>query len=135
MIVVKIFTIKDKNDDLFSDGLDWDTINRKLFVTIDNVCKKYGIDIDAKVKENQSKSLRFAPYLASYIKKSTNKANSAEIIKEAKERFNTDKEYIRNIKNKVKPDYEERLYISNQAELAEYIFDREKIIDDIKIRS
>ncbi|MCB4763077.1 MAG: ATP-binding protein [Sulfurovum sp.] len=126
------FNIKDKNDDLFSDGLDWDTINRKLFVTIDSVCKKYGIDIDAKVKENQSKSLRSAPYLASYIKKSTNKANSAEIIKEAKERFNSDKEYIRNIKNKNKPDYEERLYVSNQAELAEYIFDREKIINDIK---
>ena len=52
-------------------------------------------------------------------------ATSAEIIKEAKELFNEDKEYIRNIKNKRNPDYEERLYTSNQAELAEYIFDRE----------
>jgi hypothetical protein len=126
------FNIKDKNDDLFSDSLDWDTINRKLFTTVDTVCKKFGIDIEKKVQENQKESIKTAPYLASYIKKSTNKANSAEIIKEAKERFNSDKEYIRDIRNKDKPDYEERLYISNQAELAEYIFDREKIIDDIK---
>ncbi len=57
---------------------------------------------------------------------------SAEIIKEAKELFNADKEYIRNLRNKKNSDYEERLYTSNQAELAEYIFDREKIILDIK---
>jgi len=126
------FNIKEKNSDLFNDGLDWETINRKLFTTVDKVCKKFGIDIDATVKKNQKESLKSAPYLASYIKQSTNKANSAEIIKEAKERFNSDKEYIRNIKNRRNSDYEERLYISNQAELAEYIFDRERIIDDIK---
>jgi len=126
------FNIKDKNNALFDDGLDWETINRKLFVTIDSVCKKFGIDIEEKVKENQKESLKSAPYLASYIRQSTNKATSAEIIKEAKERFNTDKEYIRDIRNKNEIDYEKRLYTSNQAELAEYIFDREKIINDIQ---
>lgn len=126
------FNIKDKNNAFFDDDLDWETINRKLFVTIDKVCKKFGIDIEEKVKENQKDSLKHAPYLASYIHQSTNKATSAEIIKEAKERFNTDKEYIRDLRNKNKADYEKRLYISNQAELAEYIFDREKIINDIQ---
>ena len=126
------FDIKDKSDDLFSNGLDWDTINRKLFSTVDTVCKKFGINIEKKVQENKKESIKTVPYLASYIEKSTNKANSSEIIKEAKKRFNSDKEYIRDIRNKNKPDYEERLYISNQAELAEYIFDREKIINDIK---
>jgi len=59
-------------------------------------------------------------------------STSAKIIQEAKELFDEDKKYIRNIRNKHKQDYEERLYTSNQAELAEYIFDREKIILDIK---
>ena len=59
-------------------------------------------------------------------------ATTAEIIKEAKENFDKDKEYIRDIRNTKNTDYEERLYTSNQAELAEYIFDRERIILDIK---
>ena len=126
------FSIKDKNNTLFADALDWDTINRILFASIDNICKSIGIDIEEKTKSNQKESLKSAPYLATYIKESTNKSTSAEIIKEAKERFNSDKEYIRDTRNISKKDYEQRLYTSNQAELAEYIFDREKIINDIK---
>lgn len=126
------FNIKDKNNTLMDASLDWDTINRKLFVNIDEICKKNGIDIEEKIKHNQKESLKTAPYLASYIQRSQNKATSAEIIKEAKENFNKDKDYIRDLRNKKNFDYEERLYISNQAELAEYIFDREKIILDIK---
>jgi len=126
------FDIKDKNNALLDASLDWDAINRKLFVNIDGICKKNGIDIEAKTKQNQRESLKNAPYLASYIQRSQNMATSAEIIKEAKENFNKDKEYIRDIRNRKNTDYEERLFISNQAELAEYIFDREKIILDIK---
>jgi len=126
------FSIKDKNNALFDDALDWETINRKLFVTIDKICKSISIDIEEKTKLNQKESLKSAPYLATYIKQSNNKSTSAEIIKEAKERFNSDKEYIRDVRNKNKDDYEQRLYVSNQAELAEYIFDREKIINDIQ---
>ena len=90
------------------------------------------IDIEEKTKLNQKESLNSAPYLATYIRESKNKSTSSEIIKEAKERFNSDKEYIRDTRNINKNDYEQRLYTSNQAELAEYIFDREKIINDIK---
>ena len=128
----KKFNIKDNNNTLLNDELDWDTINNKLFVTIDKICKSIGIDIEEKIKLNQKNSLKYAPYLATYIEETNNKSTSAEIIKEAKKRFNLDKEYIRDIKNKHKNDYEKRLYRSNQAELAEYIFDREKIINDIK---
>lgn len=126
------FSIKDKNNAFFDEALDWETINRKLFVTIDKICKSIEIDIEEKTKLNQKESLKSAPYLATYIKQSNNKSTSAKIIKEAKERFNSDKEYIRDIRNKNKDDYEQRLYVSNQAELAEYIFDREKIINDIQ---
>ncbi len=124
------FNIKDNDKNLFS--LDWDTLNRKLFSKINSICKTLGIDIEEINNKNKKESLNSAPYLAPYIQKSQNMATSAEIIKEAKELFNEDKEYIRNIKNKRNSDYEERLYTSNQAELAEYIFDREKIILDIK---
>ena len=126
------FSIKDKNNGLFDEALDWSTINRKLFISIDKICKSIGIDIDESIKTNQKESLKSAPYLASYIKKSKNKSTSAQIIKEAKERFNADKAYIRDTRNISQTDYEQRLYTSNQAELAEYIFDREKIINDIK---
>ena len=124
------FNIKDNDKNLFS--LDWDTLNRKLFSKINSICKTLGIDIEEINNKNKKESLNSAPYLAPYIQKSQNMATSAEIIKEAKELFNADKEYIRNLRNKKNPDYEERLYTSNQAELAEYIFDREKIILDIK---
>lgn len=124
------FNIKDNDKNLFS--LDWDTLNRKLFSKINTICKKLDIDIEEISNKNKRESLNSAPYLAPYIQKSQNMATTAEIIKEAKELFNLDKEYIRNIRNKKNPDYEERLYTSNQAELAEYIFDREKIILDIK---
>lgn len=126
------FDIKDKNNGFFDNSLDWDTINRKLFVNIDSICKSIGINIEETNQKNQKDSINAAPYLSYYIKQSKNMATSTEIIKEAKELFNADKDYIRNIKNKNKPDYEQRLYTSNQAELAEYIFDREKIINDIK---
>jgi len=112
--------------------LDWDTINRELFSQINTICKKMDIGIEEISNKNKRESLNSAPYLAPYIQKSQIMATSAEIIKEAKELFNADKEYIRNLKNKKNLDYEERLYTSNQAELAEYIFDREKIILDIK---
>ena len=124
------FNIKDNDKNLFS--LDWDTLNRKLFSEINSICKTLGIDIEEINNKNKKESLNSAPYLAPYIQKSQNMATSTEIIKEAKEIFNADKEYIRNLRNQRNPDYEERLYTSNQAELAEYIFDREKIILDIK---
>lgn len=124
------FKIKDNNKNLMV--LDWETINKKLFSKINNICKKLDIDIEDINTRNKKESLKSAPYLASYIQKSENLSTSSEIIKEAKELFNADKDYIRNIKNKNEPDYQERLYISNQAELAEYMFDREKIILDIK---
>lgn len=124
------FNIKDNDKNLLT--FDWDIINRKLFSKINNISKELGIDIENINNKNKRESLNSAPYLATYIQKSQNLSTSSEIIKEAKELFNEDKDYIRNIKNRNKPDYEERLYTSNQAELAEYIFDREKIILDIK---
>lgn len=124
------FNIKDNDKNLVS--LDWDTINRHLFVAVNEVCKSLNIHIEEITNKNKRESLNSAPYLASYIRKSKNMSTSAEIIKEAKELFNKDKDYIRDLRNKKNPDYEERLCISNQAELAEYIFDREKIIKDIK---
>lgn len=124
------FAIKDSDKNLMQ--LDWDIINRKLYSRIDTIAKKFNIDIDEISNKNKKESLNSAPYLAAYISKSQNMATSSEIIKEAKELFNKDKEYIRNFRNKKNSDYEDRLYTSNQAELAEYIFDKEKIILDIK---
>ena len=126
------FEIKDKNNALYDNSLDWDMINKKLFTNIDTICKANGIDIEETKNKNKKESLKSAPYLAPYIQKSKNMSTSAKIIQEAKELFDADKQYIRNIKNRHQRDYEERLYTSNQAELAEYIFDREKIILDIQ---
>ena len=126
------FEIKDKKNTLYDDTLDWDTINKQLFTNIDTICKANGIDIEETKNKNKKESLKSAPYLAPYIQKTKNMSTSAKIIHEAKELFDADKQYIRNIKNRHQRDYEERLYTSNQAELAEYIFDREKIILDIQ---
>lgn len=126
------FDIKDKSNTLYDNSLDWDKLNNKLFTNIDTICKANGIDIEETKNKNKKESLNSAPYLAPYIQKSKNMSTSTKIIQEAKELFDEDKKYIRNIKNKHQRDYEERLYTSNQAELAEYIFDREKIILDIQ---
>lgn len=124
------FTIKDEDKNLMY--LDWNTINKHLFAKINTICKNEGIDIEEISIKNKNESIKNAPYLAAYISKSKNMATSASIIKEAKELFELDKSYIRNTKNINNSDYEERLYTSNQAELAEYFFDRERIIKDIK---
>ena len=124
------FTIKDEDKNLMY--LDWNTINKHLFAKINTICKNEGIDIEEISIKNKNESIKNAPYLTAYISKSKNMATSASIIKEAKELFELDKSYIRNTKNINNSDYEERLYTSNQAELAEYFFDRERIIKDIK---
>lgn len=124
------FNIKESDKNLLS--LDWNTINKHLFSKIDTICKKIGIDIEEISNKNKKDSIKAAPYLVSYIQKSKNMATSATIIKEAKELFELDKNYIRDTRNRQNPDYEEKLHISNHTELAEYFFDREKIISSIK---
>lgn len=126
------FDIQEVNTGFFDSRFDWKKINQVLFLKVDELCTKIGININEKVKKNKEKSIKAAPYLASYIKQSVNMSTSSEIIKEAKDKFSQDKEYIRDKRNTGNEDYQERLYTSNQAELAEYMFDREKIIIDIK---
>ncbi len=126
------FSIKDENNGLYDDKIDWKMIKQILFMKIDEICTKVGININDKVIKNREASIEAAPYLVSYIQQSTNMSTASEIIKEAKDRFSKDKEYIRDKKNMNNEDYSERLYTSTHAELAEYMFDREKIILDIK---
>lgn len=126
------FSIKEENNGIFDDKIDWKMINQVLFMKIDEICTKVGININEKVTKNKEASIEAAPYLVAYIKQSVNMSTASEIIKEAKDRFSKDKEYIRDKRNINNEDYSERLYTSTHAELAEYMFDREKIILDIK---
>jgi hypothetical protein len=126
------FSIKEENNGLYDDKIDWKMINQILFMKIDEICTKIGININEKVVKNREASIEAAPYLVAYIKQSINMSTASEIIKEAKDRFSKDKEYIRDKRNMNNEDYSERLYTSTHAELAEYMFDREKIILDIK---
>lgn len=126
------FSIKEENNGLYDDKIDWKIINQILFMKIDEICTKVGINIKEKVNKNREASIDAAPYLVSYIKQSVNMSTASEIIKEAKDRFNKDKDYIRDKRNTNNSDYFERLHRSTQAELAEYMFDREKILLDIQ---
>jgi len=49
------FDIKDKNNTLYDNSLDWDMLNKKLFSNIDTICKANGIDIEETKNKNKKK--------------------------------------------------------------------------------
>ena len=109
----------------------WKDIQEKLKEEIKIIAKNHNIDIDIIANESLKKSLQDAPFLAYYLTDNPEAYNSEKLIDEAKSKLEIDKKNIREQGEKL-TSYDKLLSIVTQAELAEYMFDRQRIIDELK---
>ncbi|MCH5322411.1 MAG: ATP-binding protein [Helicobacter sp.] len=121
---------KQKNSFEFQD-LNWNEIHNELENQIKEICKEHNFDIENKIKENRKKSIEELPYLGTYFE-NRSELNLNDMLENAKKEFREDKDFLRDAKNKTDKDYETKLTKVTQAELAEYIFDRNKLIQQLK---
>ncbi|OHD84296.1 MAG: hypothetical protein A3D90_03160 [Sulfuricurvum sp. RIFCSPHIGHO2_02_FULL_43_9] len=119
------------NEGLFHD-LSWKDIHVELANQIKEIAKKHQIDIDEEAKKSLAKAREEAPYLAYYLTDNENGLESDDLLHKAKKQLEDDKEALRNNDKKAIEDFDKILGIVTQAELAEYIFDRQKKIDRLK---
>lgn len=116
------------NNDLFGN-ISWEDIHYQLAIQFKEIAKKKNIDIDEEAKKNLNKARRKAPFLAFYLMDNENGLDEEDLLKQAKKQFEDDKERLR---NNCSDDFDKLFGVVNQAELAEYIFDRQKKIDKLK---
>jgi hypothetical protein len=126
-----IYPKEKKQQEMFRE-LSWEDIHKSLNSILQEILFENGIDIEKKKKANIEESLEEAPYLASFINFNETFLSSQEIIKRAKREFENDKDFLRNEKNVDSEYFSQKLYKVTQSELAEYIFDREKIIKQLE---
>ena len=121
---------KQKNSRLFED-LNWDEIYSELENQLSTIYKEHNFNIDKTIETNRQQLAANLPYLSAYFA-DRNELNIKDMQDKAKQEFDDDKEFLRQEKNKSNKNYEIKLNKVTQAELAEYIFDRDKIIQKLK---
>lgn len=121
---------KQKNTLQFED-LNWDEIYEELEHQLGIIYKEHNFNIDKTIEANRQQSAANLPYLSAYFA-DRNELNIKDMQDKAKQEFDDDKEFLRQEKNKSNKNYEIKLNKVTQAELAEYIFDRDKIIQKLK---
>ncbi len=121
---------KQKNTLQFHD-LCWEDIHDELDIQLKEIYRKNGFDIDKTIKENRKKAIKNFPYLGAYFD-NRNELNIDQMQKNAKKEFENDKIFLRDENNKNDKNYEATLSKVTQAELAEYVFDRNKLIQQLK---
>jgi len=127
------FTIfpKQRSEDLYHN-LSWNEIQTELKNQVKEIAKANDIDIDELSKINRKRALKEMPFLAYYLQDNENNDDYETLKRNAKKMLEDDKNFIRNNKDKIDDKYQEKLSIITQAELAEYIFDRQATIDKLK---
>jgi hypothetical protein len=126
-----IYPKEKKQKEMFRD-LSWEDIHTSLNLKLQDILFKNAVDIQKKKKEELSNSIKEAPFLANYINSDEFFLPSEELIKKAKKQLEDDKRFLRNDKNSNKLDFSQKLNKVTQSELAEYIFDREKVIKQLE---
>lgn len=124
---------KRKNQRDWASTLSWEDINSALGDKIKEICLENGINIEEQSDQYLKKAIDKAPFLSSYFMKNELMLGEEDLLKEAQNLFNDDKARIRSENLKISSS--ERQIILNrvvQAELAEYVFDRQKIIEKLK---
>ncbi|ARJ57388.1 ATP-binding protein [Campylobacter cuniculorum] len=121
---------KQKNSLEFQD-LNWNEIYNELENQLKEIYKEHNFDIENTIRENRKKSIKELPYLGGYFEY-RNELNANDMLENAKKEFNEDKDFLRDDSNKEKEGYGSKLTKVTQAELAEYVFDRDKLIQQLK---
>lgn len=126
------FLIHHKQKNSVLDDLSWADIQEELSKKLKKVLLNNGIDVEKKAKEELNKAIGKAPYLSQYLSKNPYGKDSDGLIKSAENSLIEDKKIFREKTYNSQQEYEQKLYSVTHAELAEYIFDRQKIIDKLK---
>lgn len=119
------------NNDI-THNISWADIHESLAKKIKEICLVNDIDIEKEARKNLQTSIDKAPFLAPYLSKNEYSLSSSELLKKAKKDYDKEKEFLRNPKNISTLHYKVTLNRVVQSELAEYIFDREKIITRLR---
>lgn len=120
-----------QKDQLDFQDLNWNDIHDALNITIEKICLKHNFNIEETIQNNKKSAIEKYPYLGIYFENSK-ELNLSDMIKNAKKVFNDEKEFLRNKNNRKDKDYDIKLTKVTQAELAEYIFDRNNIIQQLE---
>lgn len=126
-----IYPVRKNHEDVFGN-LSWDEIQESLAKTLKAILLDNDIDVDKEAKSHLKEAIKKAPYLAYYLKENEYGFKEKTLISNAKKQLREDKEFLRNKENMYKEGYGKKLSIVTQSELAEYIYDRQKIIEKLK---
>ena len=115
-------------------NLSWNDIKVGITKQLKNICLKNNIDIEKQANQYLQESIQKAPYLAYYLRENKNEYGhkSDILINQAKKRLELDKKSLRDTKTKKNEEYQKKLAMVTQSELAEYVYDRQKKIDLLK---
>lgn len=118
--------------DLFHN-LSWDIIQQELKEQIKIIAKENGLDIEKLSMENLKEAIALKPYLGLYLKQNENFLDSETLVSHAEQALKKDKEFLRKYIHKLnKEEFYEKLSFVTQTELAEYMYDRQKLIEKLK---
>ncbi len=126
-----IYPNRTNQENLFGN-LSWVDIQETLTQKLKEILVKNDIDIDKKAKTYLYEAVEKAPYLAYYLQSNDYGYKSEALVSSAKRQLEEDKKYLRQNSDKFDDKYRVKLSIVTQSELAEYIFDRQKIIERLK---
>ncbi|PHR59559.1 MAG: ATPase [Arcobacter sp.] len=122
-----IMPLRTSQQNIFQDT-SWQDIQIALKKEIKKIADENKISIDKIAKENLEESLIIAPYLSYYLKSNEDVYSVETLLDNAKKALEEDKKTVRDDIE----DNQRLLNIITQAELAEYIFDRQLTIDKLK---
>lgn len=124
---------KRKSQRNWVSGLSWEDIHDSMGEKIKEICLAHGINIAEQSEEYLRKAIDKAPFLSNYFKANQLMLSDEDLLKKAQKDFDADKGKIRSHDSKL-TNSQKKIVLNRvvQAELAEYVFDRQKTIDRLK---
>lgn len=121
---------KQKNSTL--GDLSWSEIQDAFSEKLKNILLANDINVEKQAKVELDKAIDEAPYLSGYLIDNEYSKDSTQLIAEAEKKLTDDKKILRGATYNNEQERKQKLSIVTHSELAEYIYDRQKIIDNLK---
>jgi len=127
------FVIKPKqaNHNILNE-LSWEDIHIELTKQVKQIAIGQDINLEDIARQNLELAINESPYLVHYLRSNEDILDAKSLIDNARKQQELDKEKLRNNLMLDENSFQYILNIVTQSELAEYIFDRQKIIDKLK---
>jgi len=125
-----IMPLQKQQQNMFQNT-SWKDIQDRLKEEIKLIAKNHNIDINEIANKNLKQSLIDAPFLSYYLKDNQDAYSSERLIEEARKKLEEDKKLVRE-EGETLDNYQELFSVITQAELVEYMFDRQNDIKRLK---